>query len=381
MLDYQARMKTFQQNLAQQADLAFFPISADLAYLTGVPRDIPTFGWTIHPGHWLEGAWVTPNRAVLTLPRMSAEFGGLSDSADIELHVLGDHGNPADLVAKILKEMELPNPPTVAIGDRAHGETVVNLQALLPNVRFISGTDIVRKQRVIKTEEEIEVMRRAGAMTEAAFADVIPNLKHGMTELQVLTEVNYQLRKHGSLGESFPTAFYNSGVNHPLIFGKRLETMPRVLEPPVSILFDFGAILEDYCYDFGRTVFFGEPDANIQRVHGLVMASQAAGIAALKAGENTTAQADAAARKIIEDGGLGEAFRHRLGHGIGMDVHEPPFLTASDHTLLQEGMLFTIEPSITQFHDVSARVEDVVVARPGGGEPLTSGFQELIVIE
>ena len=90
---------------------------------------------------------------------------------------------------------------------------------------------------------------------------------------------------------------------------------------------------------------------------------------------------DAAARKVIEDAGLGETFRHRLGHGIGMDVHEPPFLTRTDKTLLQEGMLFTIEPSITQFHSFSARVEDVVVARPDGGEALTNGFQDLIVIE
>ena len=111
------------------------------------------------------------------------------------------------------------------------------------------------------------------------------------------------------------------------------------------------------------------------------MTSQAAGIEALQAGVHTTAQTDAIARQVIEDGGYGEEFRHRLGHAIGMDVHEPPFLTASDQTLLQEGMLFTIEPSIMQFEDYSARVEDVVVARPGGGEKLTTGYQDLIVID
>ena len=84
---------------------------------------------------------------------------------------------------------------------------------------------------------------------------------------------------------------------------------------------------------------------------------------------------------MIEDAGYGEAFRHRLGHGIGMDVHEPPFLTKGDETPLQEGMLFTIEPSIMQMNDYSSRVEDVVVARPGGGEKLTNGWQELIVVD
>jgi Xaa-Pro aminopeptidase len=111
------------------------------------------------------------------------------------------------------------------------------------------------------------------------------------------------------------------------------------------------------------------------------MDSQAAGIAALRAGDATTTQADSAARKVITDAGYGEFFRHRLGHGIGMDVHEPPFLTAGDKTMLQEGMLFTVEPSITVPDGFSARVEDVVVARPGGGQPLTKGFQTLYVVE
>jgi Xaa-Pro dipeptidase len=84
---------------------------------------------------------------------------------------------------------------------------------------------------------------------------------------------------------------------------------------------------------------------------------------------------------VIADAGYGEAFRHRLGHGIGMDVHEPPFLTSSDSTVLQSGMCFTVEPSIFIPHQLGCRVEDVVVVRGGGGEPLTSGFQELRVIE
>lgn len=125
----------------------------------------------------------------------------------------------------------------------------------------------------------------------------------------------------------------------------------------------------------------GEPDSEYKRIYNLVMASQAAGIAALRAGEMTTSQVDAAARQVIIDGGYGPEFRHRLGHAIGMDVHEPPFLTADDQTRLQEGMMFTVEPSITQFNSFSARVEDVVVVRRGGGEPLTSGYQMMRVVD
>jgi D-alanyl-D-alanine dipeptidase len=151
------------------------------------------------------------------------------------------------------------------------------------------------------------------------------------------------------------------------------------LEAPVAISYDMGGVYEGYCYDFGRSVYFGEPDAEYRRVYELVIGAQSAGIAALRAG-NTCAQADAAARQVIVEGGYGEAFMHRLGHAIGMDVHETPFLTASDSTVLQPGMCFTAEPSIFIPHKLGCRVEDVVVVRADGGEPLTTGFKQLYVV-
>lgn len=380
-MELQDRLQQFQALLDGEADLAFFPISADLQYLTSVPRDIPNYGAVIHPGDWLEGAWLTPNHApVLALPRMSAEFGGLERVEGIDLRVLGDFDDPKIFLKKILDSFNLPDQPRIAIGDKTVGETVSGLHKLLPGASFISATDILRKMRVIKSEAEIDLMRKAGEITEAAFAAVCKQLKHGMTELEVVSEVDYQLRKHGSLGPSFTTSLYCSGPDHPLMFGQREATWKRKLDAPVVLLFDFGAIYEGYCYDYGRTIFFGEPTAEYERMYKLVMDSQAAGIAALKAGKMTTAEADAAARQVIVDGGYGPEFRHRLGHAIGVDVHEPPFLTKTDKTLLQEGMLFTVEPSITQFHTFSARVEDCVVVRPEGGEPLTTGNREMRVI-
>lgn len=380
-MDYTSRLKTFQQALAGKADLAFFPISADLQYLTSVPREMPTFGAVLHPGAWVEGAWISPNHdPVLTLPRMTAEFGGLQAIQGIDLRILGDFEDPAALVRDLVRGFQLPDRPRVAISDRAFGHSTSGIQAVLPDASFLSATDLLRPQRTIKTEDEIAVMRKAGDITEAAFAAVIPQLKLGMTELDVMTEVDYQIRKHGGAGPSFTTSMYNSGPNYPLIFGDAEHKWHRPLNPPVSLLFDFGAIYEGYCYDFGRTVSFGEPDAEMRRVYELVMASQRAGIEALKADNATCEQADQAARTVIENGGYGAEFRHRLGHGIGLDVHEPPFLTKGDTTVVREGMWFTVEPSITQHHSFSARVEDVVLVTKLGGMPLTSGFQELIVI-
>ena len=376
------RLKSFQGLLAEAADLAFFPVSTDLQYLTGVPRDIPNYGTVMHPGAWLEGAWLTTNHdPVLALPRMTAEFGGLNDIAGIEVRVLGDWDDPAKMVKDILAKFKLPSAPKIAISDMTAGETIVALHTLLPQAVFVSATELLRELRVIKSEAEIATMRQAGAITEAAYEAVCQKLHHGMLELDVVAEVDYQLRLHGSLGPSFTTSLYCSGPNHPLLFGQREATWQRKLNSPVAVLFDFGAIFDGFCYDFGRTVFFGEPDAEYKKIYKLVMDSQAAGIAAMRAGKVTAAAVDAAARNVIVEGGYGEEFRHRLGHGIGMDVHEPPFLTADDKTVLQEGMLFTVEPSITQFNTYSARVEDVVAVGKEGGEPLTAGYQEMRIVE
>ncbi len=382
MASYKERMQAFQGLIEGRADVVFVPIGTDLDYLTGIHRDIPNWGRNLHPGMWLEGAWMTATKGpILTLPRMTAEFGAKGGTDGMDVRVLGDWDDPETMVRGILKELGVADGARIATSDDAEAESLMELQKLVPGAQFVSATRILRKLRVIKSPEEIETMREAGRMTEAAFADVIGMLKIGMTELDIVAEVDYQLRRHGSLGPSFTTSLYNTGPNHKILFGRRLQSWPRVLTAPVSVLFDFGAVHDGMCYDFGRTVSFGAPGEEQVRVHRLIMDRQRAGIEALKAGSVTCAAVDKVARDVIADAGYGDKFRHRLGHAIGWDVHEPPFLTAGDETMVEEGMIFTIEPSIFQELDFSARVEDCIVARPGGGEALTKGYQDLVVIE
>ncbi|MEM7033974.1 MAG: Xaa-Pro peptidase family protein [Chloroflexota bacterium] len=381
MLDYQNRLTKTQAQMEKQGiDLLFLPRSANLNYLTGIPRDEPNFGNSIFPGEWLTGAWIPQSGApILTLPRMLAEFH-LGQVTGFDIRILPDTGDPIQLVKGVLKQFSLSTSAKVALEDRAWAESVFNLQKLLPGASFSQASTLLMPLRVIKDEAEIAVMRKAGEITEAAYQATLSNLRHGMTNLDLITEANYQIKKHGGFTNSFVTGFYNMGKNYPFDFHNREEVLLVPLDPPVAVSYDMGAAYEDYCYDFGRSVFFGEPDEEYRRCFQLVMDSQAAGIAALKTG-NTCEQADAAARAIITEGGYGEAFRHRLGHAIGLDVHETPFLTAGDTTELRDGMCFTAEPSIFIPHHLGARVEDVVVVREGSGEVLTQGFQELHVVD
>jgi Xaa-Pro aminopeptidase len=145
--------------------------------------------------------------------------------------------------------------------------------------------------------------------------------------------------------------------------------------------FDFGAVYQGYCSDFGRTVFCGEPSAEMAKVHALIMEAQSAGMAVMRAGQATGADADAAARGKIVEAGYGQFFWHRLGHGIGCDVHEPPFLTRSETITLEAGMTFTVEPSVHKGREAAVRVEDVVLVTAEGGESLNKTSHDLTVIE
>ena len=140
--------------------------------------------------------------------------------------------------------------------------------------------------RRIKDDDEIAIMRKAGEITEAAYAATLPKLRHGMTNLDLITEMNYQIKKYGGQTNSFVTGFYNMGRDYPFNFHNREEVLQIPLNAPVSVSYDCGAVYDGYCYDYGRSVFFGEPDEEYRRCYDLVIAAQAAGIAALKAGKH-----------------------------------------------------------------------------------------------
>jgi Xaa-Pro aminopeptidase len=308
---------------------------------------------------------------------MTAEFH--LGVADYDVRVLADTADPHQLLRDLLADMQIGPNARVAVEERAWAEALMAIESALGSVRFQSSAPLIMPLRMIKDADELALLRRAGEITEAAYQATLRQLKHGMTTLDLITETNYQLRLHGAEGPSFPTAFYNMGPHFPFDFHNRDAVLRLPLNPPVALSYDFGAIYQGYCYDFGRSIFFGTPDAEYRRAYDLVMASQASGIAALKAG-NTAEAADAAARDVIAAGGYGDAFRHRLGHAIGLDVHERPWLLSGDTSVLQPGMCFTVEPSIFLPHRFGARVEDVVVVGAEGGEPLTSGYQELYIV-
>ena len=181
--------------------------------------------------------------------------------------------------------------------------------------------------------------------------------------------VEHELRVAGSRCPSFTTHIFTGLGEDDLDSGT--ATARRPMPEGTSVMFDFGGVVDGYCSDFGRTVYSGEPSAEYVEIYEVMLAAQEAGRAAATPG-TLARDVNAACRKPIEDAGLGEHFRHRMGHGIGMDVHERPFISPEDETPLEAGMTFTDEPSLIIPGRFSLRIEDIVVCGEGGGRKLNA---------
>lgn len=394
---YRERLNRVYSRIAQRGFAALYlPPSGDLEYLTGFRRRRAANTDVVQPGDWLYGALIVPYRGVYVVsPYMTSHYvrEQVRDKPWIsEVLYVPEFEEPVRYIAGLPGRFGLASLAgfSVAVGNRMWTETFVKLQTALPGLRIMPAGDLVAGMRRVKDRAELELMRRAAAIADEAFAAVLAKLRPGVTELDAVTEVDYQLQLHGAEWTSFPTSVVfaggegGAGARDPGdVTGRGEGTVVGTrqgLAPGMHASFDFGAVYKGYCSDFGRTVFCGEPAPELARVHSAVMEAQAAGMAAMKADQATGADADAAARGVLTRAGYGELFWHRLGHGIGCDVHEPPFLTRSETSTLEGGMTFTVEPSVHRGREAAVRVEDVVLVTAGGGESLNRTGRELTVV-
>jgi Xaa-Pro aminopeptidase len=373
MLDYAERRRLLGERMREAGiDLFFVPPSSDLEYLTGVERAIPTFGQSQYAHGWVAGAFCAPEREpVFVLPRMMTLFE-IAGELPGELVVVNESDDGHSLFARAAHAFGAAG--TLAIGDRTWGETVIHLTEALAPERIVLGSRLVNDMRRTKSPEELAVMQRACRVCDETIAAVAPQVQPGATMLELTEEVEHQMRLHGSRTPSFTTHVFTHFVG-----GKNSAEETRT-DPIVEgdvVMFDFGAVVDGYCSDFGRTVCVGEPDPEVRRTHDLVLAAQEAGRAALSPG-TLASDVNRICRQPIEEAGYGHAFKHRMGHGIGLDVHERPFVSEEEETPLEIGMTFTDEPSIL-LDRFGVRTEDVVVCEPDGGRKLNTFPPDLIV--
>lgn len=229
--------------------------------------------------------------------------------------------------------------------------------------------------RSIKTEEELEYLARAEAIGDAAFSQIITMLKPGMTELEVAAELEYLMKKAGAEDLSFNTIIasgLNSSMPHAIPGEKKLEEGD-------FITMDFGCKYKGYCSDMTRTVVLGKASERQKEIYQTVLSAQLAALAAVKAGV-TGKSVDKVARDIITEAGFGGCFGHGLGHSVGLFIHENPRLSPSDDTVLEAGMVETVEPGVYVPGFGGVRIEDMVVVTEDGCRNLAHSPKELIEI-
>jgi Xaa-Pro aminopeptidase len=257
----------------------------------------------------------------------------------------------------------------VAIGDRVWAQTTLNLGRIVGADRLRTGSALVNELRRVKTDEELAAMGRAIDTVEKAMAATAGLVVAGVSMAELVEAVEHELREAGSRCPSFTTHIFTGLGAEDFDSGEATARKP--ISEGTSVMFDFGGVVDGYCSDFGRTIYCGEPPADYLEAYEVMLAAQEAGRAAASAG-TPARDVNAACRAPIEEAGLGEHFRHRMGHCIGMDVHERPFISNEDETPLQPGMTFTDEPSIIIPGRYSLRIEDIVACEEGGGRKLNS---------
>lgn len=246
------------------------------------------------------------------------------------------------------------------------------LSAAAP-VKQASSLDMIASLRMRKDPAELAAMRAAVVMAEDVLGRVLEELAPGMTEKQVAGMLMTRLLQAGGEALAFdPLVQFGPSAANP-----HGTSSARALEAGQCILLDFGVVVDGYPSDITRTVFFGEPSAEMRRIYATVKAANAAGRAAIRPGA-TAESIDAATRAVIDAAGYGEYFTHRTGHGLGLEIHEPPYLWAGNTLALEPGMTFTVEPGIYVPGVGGVRIEDDMVVAADGAESLTSFSRDLI---
>lgn len=232
---------------------------------------------------------------------------------------------------------------------------------------FVPTEGLVESLRAVKDEAEREHIARAVALADAAFEQVAPTIRPGMSELEVAWALERCMRELGSEPVPFDI-IVASGPNAALPHHRPSGHTVQAGEP---VVIDMGAVCRGYCSDLSRTICPGGGDKRFDAVYDLVLGAQLTAIATIAEGM-TGEQADALARQVIEQGGHGERFGHGLGHGIGLAPHEQPRLGRASRDVLARGMVFTVEPGVYIPGWGGVRIEDVVVLDEGGARALSA---------
>lgn len=246
---------------------------------------------------------------------------------------------------------------------------------LPPGLRLKSAPPLVERARMVKDGDELQRIQAAVQLGASLFERALQVIKPGVREVEVAAEMEYMARRAGAEAMSFPTIIA-SGARSALPHGRASE---QPIAPGAFVVCDFGVILGGYCSDQTRTVWVGEVSEEARHAYHAVREAQEAAIAAVRP-DVTVGDVDSAARKVLAKAGLGRYFTHSTGHGVGLEIHEPPRVAAGQTELLKPGTVITIEPGIYFPGKWGIRIEDMVAVTEKGCEVLTPTGKDFVPV-
>ncbi|WP_035297961.1 M24 family metallopeptidase [Brevibacillus thermoruber] len=286
--------------------------------------------------------------------------------------VVNNERKPVEALARVLKEAGVKR---LAFESSVSFGTYQEWSKAFDGVELVPTSGLMEKLRMYKDASELAIIREAVRIADEAYQHIQGYIKPGVREVDVALELEFFMRKRGAEAAAFDI-IVASGVRGALPHGRASE---KVIQAGEMVTLDYGAAYKGYNSDITRTLSVGEPDPKLKEIYDIVLRAQIAGVEALKPGV-TGKEADAVTREIITAAGYGDAYGHSAGHGLGVEVHELPNLSAVSPFVLEPGMLVTMEPGIYISGLGGVRIEDDVLITADGHEVLTTSTKELLIL-
>lgn len=365
MLDKSKLSKLNDILLEHKVDGCLMAPTNDIEYLTGMKAYVcERFQgfFTLADGRWF-----------VISPELYYEVWREALGKEANIYVWSDNDGVNGTFAKVAKDYELAD-KTISINDGIRGIDLLDMKEIM-GANFINGDKMLEKFRLIKDEDEIKYLSKAAEIADKTFEEIVKYIKPGVTEREISDKIKELLIELGGEELSF----------EPIVASGPNSSMPhynddrRVIEEQDLVILDYGCRYKGYCSDISRTVFIGEPTDEQKKVYEIVLRANSEAEKAVKEGI-TAGEIDSIARNIIEDAGYGKYFINRTGHGIGLAVHEAPYIKGGNEEVLKTGMAFSVEPGIYIPGKFGMRVEDIVVVDGEGSKILNKANKNMTIV-
>ena len=360
---YDSRVQALQKEMtASVVDLVAISPSANNVYLTGFKpygdeRPCVLF--------------ITPASKAYVVPELNADQ--VEAHTDYKVIRWKDADGPQAAFEQALARLGVTQSTCLAVDNTMRADFLLLVHELTKPEKMIPANDLISSLRLCKSPEEVDLMKKAAMLADQAILAGVEACKPGVSEKDVADTISSYFRRNGADEVSF--VLVASGPNGAF---PHHEVSDRVLKAGDVVILDIGAMLNNYQSDITRVVSLGEPSDEVLKVYEIVRAANEAGRNAARAGA-LAKDVDMAARDVITKAGYGPNYLHRTGHGIGLEVHEGPWITSTSETVLKPGMAFSVEPGIYLQGRFGIRIEDIVVTTEGECNRLTGLPHDLYV--